>query len=83
VPTEVNLVGFATLPDSILVAMRYLAPQQGNTYFQAAPVSNEYGFTLGFRDFYDNNLGQRVQVLEANYGFLLGNPNALVRLVSA
>lgn len=78
-----NLVGFAAMPDSMGVAMRYLAPQEGNTYFQAAPVSNEAGMTLGFRDFYDNKSGQRYQVMEAAYGFKVINPAALKRIVSA
>ena len=84
VPTNgENLVGFAAMPDAMGVAMRYMEPQAGNTYFQAAPVSNEAGMTLGFRDFYDNKSGTRYQVLEANYGFKVINPAALGRLVSA
>jgi hypothetical protein len=83
VPTTAALCGFATMPDAILVAMRYLAPQEGNTYYQAGPVSNESGMTIGFRDYYDNASGSRIQVLEANYGFLRGNANALIRLTTA
>jgi hypothetical protein len=82
VPTTANLCGFATMPDAMLIAMRYLEPQEGNTYYQAGPVSNESGMTIGFRDFYDNISGRRIQVLEANYGFLRGNANALVRLLT-
>lgn len=82
VPGVGNLCGFATMQDAILVAMRYLAPQEGNTYFQAGPVSSEGGMTIGFRDYYDNRAGRRIQVLEANYGFLRGNQNALIRLLS-
>jgi hypothetical protein len=81
-PPAAALCGFATMPDAILVAMRYLAPQEGNTYFQAGPVSNESGMTIGFRDFYENIQGRRIQVLEANYGFLRGNPDALIRLLT-
>jgi hypothetical protein len=82
VPTTANLCGFATMPDAMLVAMRYLAPQEGNNYFQAGPVSNDSGMTLGFRDFYEAMEGRRIQVLEANYGFLRGNAAALIRLLS-
>jgi hypothetical protein len=78
-----NLVGFAAMPDAMGVAMRYMQPQPGNTYFQAAPVTNESGMTLGFRDFYDNKSGTRWQVLEANYGYKVINPAALKRIVSA
>jgi hypothetical protein len=78
-----NLVGFAAMPDAMGVAMRYMAPQEGNTYFQAAPVTNDSGMTLGFRDFYDNKSGTRWQVLEANYGYKVINPAALKRIISA
>src|SRR6266481_683928 len=78
VPTNgENLVGFAAMPDAMGVAMRYLQPQEANLYYQAAPVTNESGMTLGFRDFYDNKSGTRWQVLEANYGFKVINPAAL------
>lgn len=82
VPAAGNLCGFATMPDAILVAMRYLSPQEGANYFQAGPVSNDSGMTLGFRDYYEPSAGRRVQVLEANYGFLRGNADALIRLLS-
>jgi hypothetical protein len=80
-----NLVGFAVLPQAILVAMRYLAPQEGNKYFQAAPITdpNGSGFTIGFRDWYDEDLGARKRVLECVYGYLKGDGAALKRMVSA
>ena len=80
-----NLVGMAVLPDSILIAMRYMAPQEGHKYYQAMPVTdpNGSGFTIGFRDWYDENEGRRKKVLECSYGYLKGNPAALKRLVSA
>jgi hypothetical protein len=80
-----NLVGFAVWPSAILVAMRYLMPQEGNKYFQAAPITapDGSGFTLGFRDWYDENYGQRRRVLECIYGYAKGDGAALKRLVSA
>jgi hypothetical protein len=78
-----NLVGFVTLPDAMAVAMRYLAPQPGNTYLSAFAVTNDAGFTLGFRDYYNNDGGFRTQVLEANYGYAVVNPNALRLITSA
>lgn len=80
-----NLVGMAVNPDALLVAMRYLAPQEGNKYFQAAPITdpNGSGFTIGFRDWYDENEGRRKKVLECVFGKLKGNAAALKRLVSA
>jgi hypothetical protein len=80
-----NLVGFAAFPDAILVAMRYLMPQEGNKYFQAAAITdpNGSGFTIGFRDWYDENAGQRRKVLECVYGYLKGNGSAIKRITSA
>lgn len=79
-----NLVGFAALPDAMLLAMRYLAPQEGAKYFQAGAITDpDTGITLGFRDWYDENSGTRKKILECNYGYLKGNGSALKRLVSA
>ena len=79
-----NLVGFAAYPDALAVAMRYLAPQEGNTYFQAAALTDPAsGLTIGVRDFYDNVLGKRTKVLECVYGYLKINGNSIKRLVSA
>jgi hypothetical protein len=79
-----NLVGFAALPDAMLLAMRYLQPQEGNTYFQAGAVTDPgTGITLGFRDWYDNDAGERRKVLECVYGYTKGNGAALKRFVSA
>lgn len=80
-----NLVGFAVHPDAILVAMRYLAPQEGNSYFQATAIAdpNGSGLTIGLRDWYDNDAGERRKIFECVYGFRKGNGNALKRLTSA
>lgn len=79
-----NLVGFAVLPDSMLVAMRYLAPQPGHDYFDAHPLTDsESGMTLGYRQWYDNATGTMKIVLEALWGKRVGNTAALKRMVSA
>jgi hypothetical protein len=79
-----HLTGMAVIPDAILVAMRYIAPQEGHKYFQAAAVTdpNGSGLTIGFRDWYDEDSGTRKKVLECCYGYLKGNPAALKRIVS-
>jgi len=77
-----NVQGFVCLPDCMAVAMRYLQPQPGNTYLSAFAVTNEAGFTLGFRDYYNNDGGYRTQALEANYGYSAVNPNALQLIAS-
>lgn len=76
--------GFAVKPDAMLVAMRYLAPQPGNLYYKAMPVTDpETGLTFGYREFYDNYKAQRVSVIECVYGYAQGNPNALINLTSS
>src|SRR5260221_278331 len=78
-----NLVGFVARPDAMAVACRYLAPQPGNTYLSAFALTNDAGFTLGFRDYYNNDSGQRTQAVEANYGYTKVNTDALRRVTSA
>jgi len=72
-PATSSVMIFAAHPAAIAVAMRYLAPQEGNTYLRAGPVSDpETGLTMGLRDHYDNALGMRYTTLEANYGYSVG-----------
>jgi hypothetical protein len=78
-----NLTGFVARPDAMAVACRYLDPQPGNTYLSAFALTNDAGFTLGFRDYYNNDSGQRTQAVEANYGYTMVNPSALGRITSA
>lgn len=68
-----SVMGFACHPNAIAIAMRYLAPQSGNTYEAAGPVTDpETGLTLGLRQFYDNATGTRYIAMEANYGYARG-----------
>jgi hypothetical protein len=79
-----NLVGFSCVPDAIAVAMRYLEPQEGNTYNRAEPLTDEgSGITLGLRDWYDNDSGTRKRVLECVFGKLTGNALGVQRIVTA
>lgn len=79
-----NLVGFAGNGAGIAVAMRYLAPQDGNTYSMAEPlVDNETGMVLGVREWYDNNTGTKYLSFEALGGKAVGNAAGLKRIVSA
>jgi hypothetical protein len=41
------------------------------------------GITLGYREFYDNDSGNVVAVLECFYGYALGEAASLKRIVSA
>jgi len=71
-----SVMAFAAHPDAICVGMRYLAPQEGNTYNQAMAVADpETGLVLGLRDHYDNNTGTRYVNLECLYGYTVGLTN--------
>jgi hypothetical protein len=63
-------------PDAIAVAMRYNAPQDGNTYSQATAITDpETGLVIGLRDHFDNNTGTRYVNLECLYGYTVGITN--------
>lgn len=71
-----SVMGFAAHASAIAIAMRYLAPQEGNTYVEAMPMADdETGATFGVRVHYDNNTGTRYVNLEANYGYAVGLSN--------
>ena len=78
-----NLVGFATDGSGIATAFRYLMPQQGNKYDRAEALVGEGGVTLGFRDWYSEDYGNRRQVMECVYGYETGITAGIKRLVSA
>lgn len=79
-----NLVGFAGNGSGIAVAMRYLAPQDGNTYSSAeALIDPETGLVLGMREFYDNTSGTKYLTFEALGGKAVGIAAGLKRIVSA
>lgn len=79
-----NLVGFAAYPSALVTAMRYLQPSGRSQDGVYRPVADENtGITLGYREFYDNDKGEIVAVLECFYGYALGEASALKRIVSA
>ena len=68
-----SVMGFCAHAAAIAIAMRYLQPQEGNSYRDARPVADPTtGLVMGLRDHYDNNTGTRYLNLEANYGFSTG-----------
>ena len=78
-----NLVGFATDGSGIASAFRYLAPQDGNKYDRAESIIGEGGITLGRRDWYSEDYGNRRSVMECVYGYETGLAAGIKRLVSA
>lgn len=78
-----NLVGFATDGSGIAAAFRYLQPQAGHKYDRAEPLVGEGGQTLGLRDWYSEDNGNRRMVIEANYGYETGITEGIKRIVSA
>lgn len=71
-----SVMGFFAHPDAIAIGMRYLAPQAGNTYATAMPITDpETGLTIGLREHYDNNTGTAYVNLECLYGYTVGLTN--------
>lgn len=71
-----SVMGFFAHPDAIVVGMRYLQPQAGNTYVEAMPITDpETGLTIGLRSHYDNNTGTAYTNLECLYGYTVGLTN--------
>jgi hypothetical protein len=72
-PSGNSVMGLAVHPSAVAVAMRYLAPQPGNKYLDARPVTDpQTGMTIGLRDHYDENTGTRYVNLECVYGYSAG-----------
>jgi hypothetical protein len=80
-----NLVGFAANPDGILVAMRSLIPEEGvSNRPMVMPVTDgQSGITIVMREWFDPDNDQTKRVLEANYGYAVGNPDAVKQIVSS
>jgi len=78
-----NLVGFATDGSGIAAAFRYLAPQDGHKYDRAESLVGEGGITLGLRDWYSEDNGNRRSVIECVYGYETGITEGVKRIVSA
>ena len=71
-----SVMAFAAAPSAVAIAMRYLAPQEGNKYATAAQLTDpETGLTLGLRKHYDENTGTAYVNLEALYGYSVGISN--------
>lgn len=79
-----NLVGFAVHPSALAVAIRYLAPQEGNGYIRAEALTDAAtGITIGVREWYDQDSGTKKKVWECCYGSAVGIAAGIKRLVSA
>ncbi|MDR1190118.1 MAG: hypothetical protein LBK60_00445 [Verrucomicrobiales bacterium] len=77
-----RLKGFVCTPDAELVAMRYLQPQKSHDYHRAEAIADpETGLTIGLRQWYDKDTGTDKVILEALYGYQVGNAAALKRIV--
>lgn len=76
------LTGFATNGAGIAAAFRYLQPQEGNKYTRAEKVVGEGGITLGLREWYSEDYGNRRVVMECVYGKVLGLAAGLKRITS-
>ena len=71
-----SVAAFCAHPDAIAVAMRYKSPQEGHKYAAATPITDpETGLTVGLRDHYDENTGERFINLECLFGYTVGLTN--------
>ena len=73
-----SLVSFAAHPDSINLAMRYLAPQDTSMYLAAEQVSAPNGITMGYRRSFDPAKGIHYGAFECFYGVATGLTLGLV-----
>jgi len=78
-----NLAGFASDGAGIAAAFRYLAPQQGHKYDVAEALVGEGGQTLGKREWYSEDYGNRRCVIESVYGYETGIGTGIKRIVTA
>jgi hypothetical protein len=79
-----NLVGFAANPDAILLASRVIRPDDVSNTINFETFTDEAtGITASYREWFDADTDTTKRVLEFNYGYLLGNPAAIKRIVSA
>lgn len=78
-----NLVGFASEGSGIVSAFRYLQPQQGHKYDRAEALVGEGGMTLGVREWYSEDFGNRRTVIESVYGYETGIGTGILRMTSA
>lgn len=75
-----KLVGFAAHPSAVAVAMRYLQPVA--EYQQSGAVTDpQTGMTFGYLRFTDTRANKVFVTIECLYGFTVGKPDALKRIV--
>ncbi len=76
--SSTSLVAFAAHPDSISVAMRYLAPQAPEAYLAVERVADPSGIVMGLRRSYNEAAGVHYIALECLYGMATGLTLGLV-----
>jgi hypothetical protein len=64
-----KLAAFAVHPDSIALAMRYLAPQAPGEYLAAEQVVASNGISMGYRRHYNTATGKHFANFECLFGF--------------
>lgn len=77
-------IGCAVTPDALAVAMRYLTPApEAAGIVEAYPLTDQAtGITLGYRKWYDPDLGKVKSVYECVWGKTVGNPNGAINLTA-
>ncbi len=79
-----NLVGIATMPSGILVGFSPIPPKDDKNVVEYETMSDpETGLTLEWRTWFDPDFDTEKTVIECNYGYAVGEADALKRIVSA
>lgn len=78
-----NLVGMAAYMSAMLVGMAPIAPASQKTIDYRVVVDPDTGIAFEYREWFDENTDTLKRVIEANYGYAVGEKFALKRLVSA
>ena len=77
-----NLVGFACFPSALLVAFAPIPPAKEGSVDYDTSVDEETGLVIEFREWFDEDDDILKTVLEVNYGYAVGEAEALKRIVS-
>lgn len=82
VGTGPNILGFLATPAAIAIAFRHIPAPYPQEYISVDELSDEEGFTLGYRRHYSRKLRKTFDVWDTLYGYTPANPLALILLTN-
>ena len=79
-----NLAGLAAYESAMLIAFAPIAPADDSDTIVYERMSDPdgSGIVVEYREWFDRNMDTKRCILESNYGFGVGEENALIRLVT-